>query len=199
MPPTTIKRMRLPCTCFLTCCHAREGGHPVATDFTSNVLQWLLDCPALRSPKDSSRKSLLIMLRAAGGSSRAMTRNKVSGQHSKEERKGYCRKGDGADPDAEAACAVLTTLRLGQTLDRVVVEPQALVEHGRQGVGRAFGLAEKLRDVTHEAPDRGRPLGRGLDLRARAELLLHPLLHHRLGHDPHIKLGVEATAYAFDH
>jgi hypothetical protein len=37
--------MRLPCTCFLTRCHAREGGHPVTTDFTSNVLRWLLDCP----------------------------------------------------------------------------------------------------------------------------------------------------------
>jgi hypothetical protein len=37
--------MRLPFTLFLALCHAREGEHPVTTQFSSNALPWLLDCP----------------------------------------------------------------------------------------------------------------------------------------------------------
>ena len=64
---------------------------------------------------------------------------------------------------------------------------------------RALGLAEQLGDLAHETPDGGRAFRRGLELGARAEGLLHPLLHHRLGHDPHVQLGIEAAADALDH
>ncbi len=90
-------------------------------------------------------------------------------------------------------------MRLGQALDGVVVEAHALLGHGGEGVCRALGLPEQLRDVADEAADARRPFRRRLDAGARPKLLLQPLLHHRVCHHPHVQLGIEAPSHALDH
>src|SRR6202047_5266590 len=140
MPPPTMSRMRLFCT----------SSHSAAAS-SSFRLQVRIQC-AKRKEKswipafagmtpcgDLSHRTLT-------DTSRAMTRNNVSGQQSKEQGERDGRERQRADPDADAAHAVLAALRLGQALDGVVVEAHALLGHGGEGVCRALGLPEQLRD-----------------------------------------------------
>ena len=48
-------------------------------------------------------------------------------------------------------------------------------------------------------PTDAAPSAAASNLRLGAELALHPFLHHRLRHDPHIEFGIEAAADALDH
>ena len=78
-----------------------------------------------------------------------------------------CRQCSGPDPDADAGGPVAPALRLGEPLNRMIVEPQPLLDKSLERVRRPLGLAQELRDVGHEFAYGHSAFGCGLELRAK--------------------------------
>ena len=76
---------------------------------------------------------------------------------------------------------------------------QAVAGDGVELFRQHSAAREQLWHIAEDAPDFDRALCGVFDPTDRSEIALNPFAYHRLGHRPHVKLGIKRASDAFDH